>query len=106
MALTCGNNFQSTSIWTLDYPPFFAWFEYALSWFASLFDADMLKVENLDYATGNTVMFQRFSVIASELVLWLAVERLVYSQFAWVTIGQIFRLTVSSVQLHAKGEFL
>lgn len=59
---------NAKSQWTLDYPPFFAWFEYFLSQIARFVDDDMLKVENLNYASFNTVLFQRGTVIFLDLV--------------------------------------
>ncbi|XP_011873800.1 PREDICTED: probable dolichyl pyrophosphate Glc1Man9GlcNAc2 alpha-1,3-glucosyltransferase [Vollenhovia emeryi] len=60
---------DARSPWTLDYPPLFAWLEYCLGQAAALFDPEMLRVENLNYASPATVYFQRATVILADLVL-------------------------------------
>ncbi|GJN90864.1 hypothetical protein Rhopal_003878-T1 [Rhodotorula paludigena] len=65
----------ATSEWTLDYPPFFAYFERLLSAFAYVVDPAIVKLDNLGYAAGTAVAFQRSTVIVSELVLLLALFR-------------------------------
>lgn len=67
---------EHTSQWTLDYPPFFAYFEWVLSRFVPARVAADGCVELV--AVGQygmaTVVFQRTTVIASEVVLFVALQ--------------------------------
>lgn len=60
---------QATSEWTLDYPPFFAYFERVLSVFAYVVDPKIVQLDNLGYEEWSAVAFQRTTVVVSELVL-------------------------------------
>ncbi|XP_041835367.1 probable dolichyl pyrophosphate Glc1Man9GlcNAc2 alpha-1,3-glucosyltransferase isoform X2 [Melanotaenia boesemani] len=60
--------YENRSEWTLDYPPLFAWMEFGLSQVARHFDENMLQVENLNYVSPSTVLFQRLSVVFTDLV--------------------------------------
>lgn len=69
--------FEQTSVWTLDYPPMFAWFEYLLSLIAQYFDRNMLIVENLNYKSSQAIFFQRMSVIVSDFIYAYGVKQYV-----------------------------
>lgn len=69
----CG--IQDGSEWTLDYPPFFAYFEWLLSQFAQYVDPAMLNIRNYNHAAWQTVYFQRASVILTELIIVYALQR-------------------------------
>jgi len=71
--------YENTSEWTLDYPPFFAYFEWLMSQAARLADPAMLQIKNLNYDSWQTVHFQRATVIVTELVLIYALHRFIQS---------------------------
>ncbi|GJS08452.1 probable dolichyl pyrophosphate Glc1Man9GlcNAc2 alpha-1,3-glucosyltransferase [Tanacetum coccineum] len=68
---------DETSPWTLDYPPFFAYFERFISVFAYLVDPTITDLYNgLNYKAPSVIIFQRLSVIASDTVLLFSVYKL------------------------------
>ncbi|OQE27217.1 hypothetical protein PENSTE_c004G03860 [Penicillium steckii] len=75
--------YEKTSEWTLDYPPFFAAFEWLMSQVAAYIDPAMLVVQNLGYDSWQTVYFQRTTVVVTELVLVYALSRYVKSAPTW-----------------------
>ncbi|OCH90715.1 glucosyltransferase [Obba rivulosa] len=69
--------YDTTSEWTLDYPPFFAYFEKLLSIPAHYVDPMMVNLHNLNYDAWSVIAYQRTTVILTELVLGAAVLRFV-----------------------------
>ncbi|KAJ3800444.1 glycosyltransferase family 57 protein [Lentinula aff. detonsa] len=61
--------YDTTSEWTLDYPPFFAYFEKILSIPASFVDPKIVDLNNLNYDSWSVILYQRTTVIVTELVL-------------------------------------
>uniref|UniRef100_A0A0D6R3Z5 Alpha-1,3-glucosyltransferase n=1 Tax=Araucaria cunninghamii TaxID=56994 RepID=A0A0D6R3Z5_ARACU len=85
---------DETSPWTLDYPPFFAWFEKFLSIFAFRVDPKIVDILSLDYDADTAVIFQRATVMCADLLLYWALwrccrnlsiekQRLVYVAVVW-----------------------
>ncbi|KAG8763040.1 glycosyl transferase [Ceratobasidium sp. 423] len=70
---------HSAYFYSLDYPPFFAYFEYILSWPARLVDPNIVDLNALQYGAWSAIAYQRTTVIVTELVLGAAVLRCVWS---------------------------
>ena len=65
---------ESTSQWTLDYPPLFAWFQRGLAAIAKHVDPAMLELSEAPVETPKTIVFLRLSVsLVGDSVLLLAV---------------------------------
>lgn len=67
--------YNETSKWTLDYPPFFAYFEWLLAQVAKYVDPKILELANLNYASNECKYFQRISVMVMDLVFLWGVKR-------------------------------
>ncbi|XP_057495940.1 probable dolichyl pyrophosphate Glc1Man9GlcNAc2 alpha-1,3-glucosyltransferase [Actinidia eriantha] len=68
---------DETSPWTLDYPPFFAHFERFLSLFAKLVDPTIVDLhDGLNYKSPSVIIFQRLTVMVSDMVLIYGIYRL------------------------------
>lgn len=67
---------EKTSQWTLDYPPFFAYYECVLLYLVPRWvkDDGCLNIVERGLYSLPTVFFQRLSVIVSEIVLFLALQ--------------------------------
>ena len=83
---------EATSEWTLDYPPFFAWFERVLSLPAPFFDPQMLVISSKPYLSQGTLIFQRVTVIISDLMYCYAV-------YKWIEIGPTLKLGLLNEKL-------
>ena len=59
----------------LDYPPFFAYFEKLLSIPASFIDPKIVDLHNLNYDSWSVIVYQRLTVLATELLLGAALLR-------------------------------
>ncbi|KAG7449254.1 glycosyltransferase family 57 protein [Guyanagaster necrorhizus] len=69
--------YDTTSEWTLDYPPFFAYFEKLLSIPAYFIDPKIVDLHNLNYDSWSVIAYQRCTVLATEMVLGVALLRFV-----------------------------
>ncbi len=67
--------FDNVSIWTLDYPPFFAYFEWFLAQIAVHVDPTIVKLSASPILNDNVLLFQRCSVVVTEFVLLWATWR-------------------------------
>ncbi|CAR24515.1 dolichyl-P-Glc:Glc1Man(9)GlcNAc(2)-PP-dolichol alpha-1,3-glucosyltransferase [Lachancea thermotolerans CBS 6340] len=68
--------YESTSQWTLDYPPFFAYFEWLLSQFVPqrVQDDGCLDIVAVGQFGLPTIVFQRVTVIVSEILLFVVLQ--------------------------------
>ncbi|KDQ64881.1 glycosyltransferase family 57 protein [Jaapia argillacea MUCL 33604] len=69
--------YDTTSEWTLDYPPFFVYFEKVLSIPAYFIDPRIVDLSNLNYDAWSVIVYQRTTVIITELVLATALWRFI-----------------------------
>ena len=70
--------FNSVSMWTLDYPPFFAYFEWLLAHIAVHVDPTIVTLSATPVLNDNVLLFQRCSVVITEFVLLWATWRFAY----------------------------
>ncbi|KAI0347392.1 glycosyltransferase family 57 protein [Trametopsis cervina] len=69
--------YDTTSEWTLDYPPFFAYFEKLMSIPAYFVDPKIVDLNNLNYDSWSVIAYQRTTVILTELVLAVVLQRFI-----------------------------
>eukprot|EP00271_Cylindrocystis_brebissonii_P018433 TRINITY_DN520_c1_g1_i1.p1 TRINITY_DN520_c1_g1~~TRINITY_DN520_c1_g1_i1.p1 ORF type:complete len:588 (-),score=53.31 TRINITY_DN520_c1_g1_i1:233-1996(-) len=86
---------DTTSEWTLDYPPLFAWLERAFAEVAVHVDPLMVQLTGTAYASPATVIFQRLTVMLSDGVLFYSTMRFCRkksSEKAALVVGAVFFL--------------
>lgn len=68
--------YEKTSQWTLDYPPFFAYFEWVISQFvpSTVRRDGALDIVEVGQFGWPTVVFQRLTVIISEILLFVVLQ--------------------------------
>ena len=72
---------EARNKWTLDYPPFFAYFEYILGLIGRHVDPRITDVNAIDYAALSAITFQRLSVIfISDAILAFSINKIVSSK--------------------------
>ncbi|SAL99562.1 hypothetical protein [Absidia glauca] len=89
---------EATSAWTLDYPPFFAWFEKGLGGIGHFLDPDMTIISADGYSSATTVIYQRATVVLSELVLYWGLLR--YLKTGTTTTSSSLVVVAASIFLH------
>lgn len=72
--------FDTTSEWTLDYPPLFAAFEFLLGLIAHVLNlTDTLALTESPNRTESTIVYQKITVILSDCLYYYAVYKLCHS---------------------------
>lgn len=68
--------YEKTSQWTLDYPPFFAYFEWIMSQFVPKFvrDDGCLDIIEVGQFGWPTIVFQRLTVVITESLLFIVLQ--------------------------------
>ncbi|RKP24795.1 glycosyl transferase, partial [Syncephalis pseudoplumigaleata] len=69
--------YEATSEWTLDYPPFFAWFEYILSLPVGWFDPHITTIMADPYQSWPCILYQRLTVMLTDGLLYYALHRFI-----------------------------
>jgi alpha-1,3-glucosyltransferase len=96
--------FNNTSEWTLDYPPFFAYFQWVLAQTGAAlnWDPEMLRISAAPYASDPTVLFQRLSVAVTDVLLLVGI--LVWVQTIPAATGSPSRIgTLAMMTLASAG---
>lgn len=96
--------YEATSPWTLDYPPFFAYFEWIIGWLApkAVIQDGCFDIVPTGKYGWPTIVFQRASVLTTELVLSAALYMFVKIQGKeiWRLDARQRRVVAALVWLH------